>query len=206
MTSLSSRKVKVTPTSSSISVKDQRDVPVWAFHLIRRANQTSGLAAISSLTLYGVAVSGPINAFCTRETVQGSLSVQGIQYVLIVLSGMLLGIAIGPWLERVSHGIWRLLTQPASSVGFRRSQTTICVTILSVSFIVNLLFLLPWLNRFVDIHSGLKTEVVLLTYAMGVLTGGAWYMLLYRQAGWGLIISCGMSMMVVSSALSIHSW
>lgn len=206
MPSSLSRKMKLT-RPSFLSIFKSWDVAV-ARPTRRRANKTwsSPVAATSSFILYALAVSTPMNALCIRETLQGSLLAQGLQYACIMLSGMLFGMANGRWLEPLTHTIWRLVTHPSAMADFRRSQVHICATILTVSSFTNLLFLIQWLNRFVDAHVGFKTEAIILVYIMGALTGGAWFMLLRRQAWWGLLLSFAMSMMVVSSVLSAHSW
>lgn len=164
------------------------------------------LAGFLSLTLYSFSVSAPVNTLCAQKTLQGTLSAQGVQYVFIMLAGMLLGMVAGPWLEQKTYTIWRLLMEGRQIKDFRYSQVRICATILTLSSVVNLLFLLWWFNQFVETHAHLKTDVMFLVYSMGFITGGAWFMLLHRQTWWGLMLSSAMSMMVVSSVLSGHSW
>ncbi|KPV41963.1 hypothetical protein [Alicyclobacillus ferrooxydans] len=131
---------------------------------------------------------------------------QGVQYTFIMLAGMLLGMAAGPWFERQTYTIWRVLIHGRKKADFRSSQVRVSATILILSSLFSLLYLLWWFNQFAATHEHFKTDVMFLVYIMGVISGGAWFMLLHRQTWWGLMLSSAMSMMVVSSVLSIHSW
>lgn len=160
----------------------------------------------SSLVLYGISVSAAVNTLCTQEVRHGSLVAQACQYVFVIFSGMLMGIVTGPPVERTTHDLCRLFSQPPGTANFRRTERRISTATLIFGSLVSLLFLLQQLNQFVDTHPVFKTEVLTLVYAMGVLMGCAWFILLHRQSGWGLLASSAMSMMVVSTTLSLHSW
>ncbi len=175
----------------------------------RPARVSFTLLSLSFLT-YGIFVSSPVTNLCNQEIMRGTLCAQAVQYIGVMFSGMLTGVAVGPWLEDTSYRMWLALRNSVAKEDaaryLARYLQRVSVIIVLVACAANVLALLPGLNEFVDLHSALKDEIVLLTYAMGILAGAAWFMVLHRRAGWGLVVSCAMSLMIVGNILSIHSW
>lgn len=202
---------KVTPSPSSLNpaLAQIRSQAAAVASFPRRAGRAAVrplATGLLSLVVYALCVARPVTAFCDQSTLRDELSPQACQYVGVLFAGMLMGVALGPQLDRVAHSTWQLLAGSGPDANFRRAEVSTCIAVVVVSCAANLLFLLPGANQFVDLHTNLKTEAVLLLYTMGIATGGAWFLLLHRQAGRGLLVSSAMSMMVVASTLSLHSW
>ncbi len=206
MASFTWRKVKVASTGSLTDLRSLNTSYPNPLTLVIRRVRPSALIGVLSVLLYGLSVTKAVSTFCAAETDQGALVAQSCQYVLVTFAGMLMGTVIGPSVEWSVRGLWRAIHDAPDSVHFRRSQVRLSITVLTLSSLANLLLLLHRLNQFVDAHAVLKAEILVLVYVMGVLMGAAWFVLLRRQSGWGIVASCAMSMMVVSNTLSSHSW
>ncbi|WDL96123.1 hypothetical protein [Alicyclobacillus sp. ALC3] len=206
MASITWRKVKVASTGSLTDLRLLRTSHLTQLPLVIHRVRPAVVIAVFSVLLYGLSVTQAVSTFCASETTHEALVAQSCQYVLVTFAGMLMGTVIGPSVEGAARGLWRVLHDAPDNGYFHRSQVRLSITVLTLSSLANLLLLVHRLNQFVDAHPVLKAEILVLVYVMGVLMGAAWYVLLRRQSGWGIVASSAMSLMVVSNTLSSHSW
>lgn len=164
------------------------------------------LMTISSIVLYSVAVSSPATTLCAGSVSKGYLSLQGLQYTLITVSGLGMGLTTSRWLIQGMQSFFKSLAYRHRGVNLERKEWRLAVIILVTGTSLNTLFLSLGFNQFVDLHKGLSVEMDILLFAMGVFMGVAWVILLRQNAWWGLFASTAMSLMIMSNTLAAHSW
>jgi hypothetical protein len=161
-----------------------------------------------SLLFYLFAVSNTYQHNMLVSDTSGCASYHGIQFLLIFVSGLLLGGGIGGWPEtRVEHPeIAR--PQPSSQNGSRTpgNLSLAAWAILISGMVFTLLWTIAPANQFVDAHKGLVVEVDFLIVLMGFAVGNAWLWLLHRRAWVGFVISVCTSLMVTGNVLVSHGW
>jgi len=164
------------------------------------------LALLGSLALYGGAVSGLLQRLSTQADRLGGVDAHAVQDQLLLVAGLLAGLAVGPAIARWVHaGATALL--PAAPKGRRLAFVrAVAFSAITAATAVNVLWVDPRVGLFIDLHRALLVEADLLLYLMGLLAGGAWYLLLDRQGWLGLLVAPAMALMLVSTGVVGRGW
>lgn len=162
--------------------------------------------AIVSVFLFILAVSRWVQIHDVIYDRRHYVSFHDIQYGLILMSGVGLGIALGP---SVIFGIrallWNMRTISASD-DISRALKSLAWGALAVGMIPSILWTVLSFNTFIDAHTGLVVEVDIIVLLMGFLTGVSWLVLLGRRVWLGAVISLTMILMLVGSVLTNYGW
>lgn len=159
-----------------------------------------------SLLAYGLLVSRPVQSFYYAADGAGYVDAHFLQYLGVTLSGLVTGLALGPWI-----GQWLLRVVPAllpkTPEGTRAMYLrSVAWSFILLSMVPPLLWTVQTLNLFVDVHRGLFVEANLLIFLMGVLNGTAWHVLVPRHAWLSLILAPAFLGMVLVNVLTPYSW
>ena len=171
-----------------------------------RASWSRLWIVVLSLAGYACAVSGPVVGWNTAPDATEHVMVHVLQYVAVLVTGVLLGMAAGPWFERGLVALLQALQPQWTEAQQRVRLRAIAYSIIGLSLIPSFLWVVSALNLFVDLHRGLAVEADVLIYLMGVLVGGSWVVLLRKSAWFGLLLSPAMTLMVLSNVLVRHTW
>lgn len=163
---------------------------------------------ITLLTLlaYALLVSGRLQAWVLASDQLACVDPHALTDTALFLVGMGPGLAFGRQAAAAAGSAATLLlpqTDAARRDGYLRGIAALFVVL---GMGMNVLWIVPSLNLFVDLHATLLVEVDVLVYLMGAMAGAAWYVLLARQAWIGLLVDAAMALMVVASVLSRHGW
>jgi hypothetical protein len=155
---------------------------------------------------YAGAVSYHIQHLSYLADRSGCVDNHTLQYTAILLSGLLGGLALGPWVLRWSGSALAALMPAASEEMRYRRIKTLSVALILLGMAIDFLWIMPSLNLFIDTHIPLLVEADLLLYFMGAIAGASWYIILDRQAWLGLLITPAMALMIIGSVLAGHGW
>lgn len=136
----------------------------------------------------------------------GCVDVHGLEYVIFLLAGMLLGFAAGPWVRRSGSALGRVLLPDLDERSRIRRITGLATLLILLGMVIDGFWLAPAFNLFIDTHRPLLVEADLTMYSMGALSAAGWYWILDRQSWIGLVATAAMALMVIGSVLSTHSW
>lgn len=163
-------------------------------------------AFLMSLASYALAVSVRIQRLSNLADKRGCVDQHTLQYSWILLTGVVAGIAAGPWLYHwVQRGVRAFMPNASETLRLKRIKA-VAVGFIILGMAVDFLWIIPSLNLFVDMHRPLLVEADVILYGMGTISGASWFALLDRQAWLGLLIMPAMALMIIGSVLSRHGW
>lgn len=160
-----------------------------------------------ALGLYAVAVSAAWRRAAWRADLRGCVEVHALQDQVVLLAGLLLGLAAGAgmaaWADRLLHALF-----PGDTATRRRTRLRWAAgVVLILGALANALWVGAPLDLFLDTHLALLVDVDLLLVVMGVLQGGAWQALLDRDAPWlALPLMPAMALMLIASGVVGRGW
>ncbi len=164
------------------------------------------LALVISLLGYTIAVSAHIQYLSNLADQRGCVDNHAVQYTAILLTGVLGGLALGPWVLRWSASAMKaLIPDTSDNIRYRRIKA-LSVTFILLGMAVDFIWIIPALNVFIDHHIPLLVEVDLILYLMGAIAGSSWYIILDRQSWLGLLVTPAMALMIIGSVLAGHGW
>lgn len=163
-------------------------------------------AFLVSVASYAVAVSTGVQQISTHADQKGCVDPHTLQYSWILLTGVVAGIAVGPWLVSWADRGIRAMMSTASETAVRRRVRAVAASFILLGMAINFLWIMPRLNLFIDGHRTLLVEADVILYAMGAFSGASWFALLDRQSWLGILVMLAMSLMIISSVLSGHGW
>lgn len=159
-----------------------------------------------SLVSYALAVSYRVQQVSTKSDQRGCVDPHALQYSWILLTGVIAGLAVGPWLVSwARRGTRAFMTQVDEASRWHRIRA-VAISFILLGMAIDFLWVIPRLNVFIDLHRPLLVEVDVILYAMGTLSGASWFAILDRQSWLGLLVTLAMSLMIMSSVLSGHGW
>lgn len=164
------------------------------------------LAFVISIASYTVAVSYRVQHLSAQSDQKGCVDPHTLQYSWILLTGVVAGIAVGPWLLSWTRRGMRALMTGTPDESQRTRIKVVAGSFILLGMAIDFLWIIPSLNVFIDGHRTLLVEADVILYAMGTLSGASWFALLDRQAWIGLLVNLAMSLMIISSVLSGHGW
>ncbi|MCL6597051.1 MAG: hypothetical protein K6V73_12735 [Firmicutes bacterium] len=164
------------------------------------------MGGLLSLLVYAAVVSHPATRWVVASDRLGCVDPHALVDTAVLLAGVVLGLAWGADAVRAAYAGADALLSEASPPRRRAYVRTLAVLTVVLGMAVNVLWILPSLNLFVDRHAALAVEVDVLVYLMGALAGAAWHAILDRQAWVGALVTAAMSLMVVGGVLSQHAW
>ncbi len=164
------------------------------------------LAFVLSVASYAAAVSAGVQQISTHADQKGCVDPHTLQYSWILLTGVVAGIAVGPWIVSWLYRGIRVVMSTASDAALRRRVRAVATSFILLGMAVNFLWIIPRLNLFIDGHRTLLVEADVILYTMGALSGGSWFALLDRQSWIGILVMLAMALMIISSVLSGHGW
>lgn len=159
-----------------------------------------------SLILFALAVVHTWAQLAIDADVRGCVDVHGLEYVVIVLAGMFLGVAAGPFTERWASRISAIVFPHFDETSRRRRVNALATLFILLGMGIDIFWIVPSFNVYIDMHRALLAEADVVLYAMGALSGAGWYLLLDRHAWLGYAITSAMALMVIGSVLTTHSW
>lgn len=159
-----------------------------------------------SVASYAVAVSARVQQISTHADQKGCVDPHTLQYSGILLTGVVAGIAVGPWVVSWAYRGIRTMMTTASESALRRRVRAVAASFILLGMAVNFLWIIPRLNVFIDGHRTLLVEADVILYTMGAVSGSSWFALLDRQSWMGILVMLAMSLMIISSVLSGHGW
>ena len=109
-------------------------------------------AFILSLISYTVAVSYRVQQLSTRADQKGCVDPHTLQYSWILLTGVVAGIAVGPWLLSFAHRAMKALMPSASELSRARRIKAVAGSFILLGMALNFLWIIPRLNVFIDTH------------------------------------------------------
>lgn len=145
-------------------------------------------------------------ALAVGADVHGCVDVHGLEYVAFVISGMLLGLALGPSVRQGAGSVASAILPNVDERSRVRRVNALATLFILLGMVVDGFWLSPGFNVFIDTHRTLMVEADIVLYGMGILSGAGWYWLLDRQAWIGLLTTVAMALMVIGSVLTTHSW
>jgi hypothetical protein len=161
---------------------------------------------VVSLAAYATLVSGAVRHWVMASDRLGCVDPHALTEGGIALAGVVWGLGLGPMARPVAQAVAARLLPTAPLQQREAYVRGVATALVVLGMAVDLLWILPNLNLFVDRHVALAVETHVLVYLMGVAAGAAWYVLWPRQAWMGLLVNAAMTLMVVSSVLSQHAW
>lgn len=160
----------------------------------------------ASLIIYAGLVTHQFQRANIAADRRGCIDVHGLQYTALVFAGMLAGLALGPWLIRwARRGVRAFMPELTEDGALRRIRST-AVGFILLGMLLDIGWIVPSFNLFIDLHRILTVEVEIILYAMGIGAGAAWYAILDRQGWLGLLITPLMALMLLGSSLARHGW
>ena len=166
----------------------------------------SGFPTAASIALFAATVAAPLQALSTHMNSSQLVSLQAVQFLLILIAGMLLALPFATRIARVANAFAKALLQTASDRDrlsyLRRAASAVVIFGMAVS----LVWTSPTVNSFVELHRGVLIESDLLVYLMGLLTAAAWSVLLGDRAWYSLLFTPSLAMMTIANILARHSW
>ena len=159
-----------------------------------------------SLASYALAVSLGIQHLSYQADQKGCVDQHTLQYSWILLTGVVAGIAVGPWLFHWTKRAVNALMPGVNETIRQKRIRAVAIGFILLGMAVDFLWIIPSLNLFIDLHRPLLVEADVILYSMGTISGASWYVVLDRQAWLGLLIMPAMALMIVGSVLSRHGW
>ncbi|SMC02155.1 hypothetical protein SAMN00768000_0373 [Sulfobacillus thermosulfidooxidans DSM 9293] len=164
------------------------------------------VALVISLLGYAGAVSYHIQYLSYIADSKGCVDNHTLQYTAILMTGLLGGLALGPWVLKWStSAIKALMPDTPDEIRYRRIKA-LSIAFILLGMAVDFLWIIPALNVFIDQHTPLLVEVDLILYLMGAIAGASWYIILDRQSWLGLLVTPAMALMIIGSVLAGHGW
>ncbi len=166
--------------------------------------RAGGLAL--SLGVYAVAVLGAVDRAATQADRLGCVDLQAVQDQVVIVAGLLAGLALGATLGRWARAAAAALLPAAPEARRLAAVRLASLVAIAAATAVNALWVDPRVGAFIGLHRPLLVEADLLLYLMGTLAGGAWYALLDRQGWLGLLVAPAMALMLVSTGVVGRGW
>lgn len=167
------------------------------------------LAAPASLALYALLVSHPVVTRMRLLDRRGCTDPHALWAVALIVSGALAALSVTGRLHRSDPGIAACLTRLLPGLGpterRNRLRGAAALTI-GLGMVSGFLWVVPGVDRFTDHSRVLSTEAAVLLYAMGVLTGAAWSILLGPLRWLGLPFTAALGSMWAALSLAPRSW
>jgi hypothetical protein len=178
----------------------------------RRSGRTDGgrrgqaAVTLASLAAYALLVSGSVGAWIARADRRACVDPHALGDTGLLVAGVALGLVWGAAATDAAVGAADVLLPTVAPERRRAAVRALAALVLVLGAGMNVLWIVPALNLFVDVHTALRIEVEVLVYLMGALAGAAWYALLGRQGWIGVLVTAAMGLMTVGSVLSQHAW
>lgn len=162
--------------------------------------------ATLSILLFLVSVSGWVqrkNLMFDRESL---VSFHDLQYGMIFVSGIGLGIAVSASLRYGVEILVRNVQVSPSLADIHQALKRLAWGSLVVSMCSSIIWTASSFNLFVDRRVGLMIEVDMIVLLMGLVSGASWLIIFGRRVWLGLIISLIMIFMLVGDVLTRFAW
>ncbi len=162
--------------------------------------------AVLSVAVYAAAVMRGVQRAQHLADLRGCVELHAALYQVILLAGLALGLAAGPVLAPWATAAARALmpeASPARRTGWVRRVAVVALVLSTAS---SVLWTNAGLNLFIDSHRIVLVEADVLLYAMGAISGIAWYLLLDRHGWLGVLLMPAMAFMIVSAAFTGSGW
>lgn len=159
-----------------------------------------------SFTLFGVSVSKTALAIMAPADAARCVNFHAVDYLAVVVSGMIAGLATGDGPVRIADAAAAALFPDRDPVRRRARLRRAAAAGLALSLWAPLLWLLPGPGSVVDGHRRLLAAVETALYGMGFLQQAAWSITLNRRSWMGLLISPALALMMISNGLTTRGW
>lgn len=134
------------------------------------------------------------------------VSFHGVQYGMIFLAGMGMGIAVASSLIFGMQVLVRSIQINPTAADVDRTLKKFAWVTVGVAMSPAIIWTVASFNKFVDQHVGLMVEVDLLVLFMGLVSGSSWFVILSKRFWLGPVISFIMILMLVGSVLTKSAW
>ncbi|MHB1682408.1 MAG: hypothetical protein ACYCYO_06200 [Bacilli bacterium] len=172
----------------------------------RRLYNRRGFLLTVSVTLFAATVSAPFQTLSTRLNMSQLVSLQAVQFLLILIAGMLPALLFANRILQAAKTITKALLQTASDAERQSYLRLVASIVIIFGMFASFVWTSTTVNAFVELHRGVLVESDLLVYLMGLLTAAAWSILLEDRVWYGLLFTPTLAMMTIANILTKHSW
>lgn len=159
------------------------------------------------MVLYALLVSAPVQSHLRIFDLRGCMNPHVLWALALVLSGTLGALPVAE--RALRNGLGASVAKVLPGLGReerRGSVRSAAALLIGLGMAVGFLWLVPGVDRFTDRNRALSAEADFLLYAMGILTGGAWSLLLGRLAWVGLPLTAALGSMWAALSFAPKSW